>query len=351
MSFEQPELPKDELATQEIIAEGSPQTYETNETNEIEEIKRVESMFGKTLKCFKRWGNLGIVVGGVFAAGEVIREQNAKQGEYDAYINSSLSAEQMHMKSAAEAQIQSIFGEYAVVAIHAGDIEAYFERKQNMRVEPEVSGFSENGWTNYHKYVLTEKYRVYPKGWLAGEVAQIKFNNSLESMGENIIRGGQFSQSFFSSPVINIYRSYSKTDSVDQVAPISEIAISHELGHANDWRTDMDLNILERQELLLKVHERLTAPDSWHRGGDDHYHETFVDGSKDGLYKAAQEYWAEICAAYFEDPKDLLEHHPKDFELVDTYAKKNDSTFDVFSEDRGAFDTTTGRLKEVWKDK
>ena len=65
----------------------------------------------------------------------------------------------------------------------------------------------------------------------------------------------------------------------------------------------------------------------------------------------AREYWAQICAEYFESPKMFLENHPKDFQLVDTYVKKKDPSFDVFSKNRGAFNQTTGELKDIYKGK
>lgn len=337
MNFEQPELSKKD-------------PIEQKESNE-KEMKEIESIFGKSLKCFKRWGHLGVAVGAILVAGEVAREQGKKNKEYDAYVSSSLSAEELKKKEVAETEIRNIFGEHATSDIYFGDREAFFERKEKERKEPEISGFTERGWTNMQKYAFSEKYLSYPKGWVAGEVGNVEFVDSLKKKPKDHFLGGQLKQNIFSKPTMYLYRHWKKDESeTEKYSPIQPKTIEHELGHANDWETDMDLNIMDRQELLLKIHERLTSPKSWHRD-NDHYHETFADGSKEGLYKSAREYWAEICAEYFSDPELFLKDHPEDFKIVDTQAKKNDPSFDVLNKDRDAFDTQTGKLKDVWKDK
>jgi hypothetical protein len=72
-------------------------------------------------------------------------------------------------------------------------------------------------------------------------------------------------------------------------------------------------------------------------------------GSKFGLFMAASEYWAQICSEYFTNPEGFLKNHPNDFKLVDTYVKKNDPSFDIFSKDRGAFDSNTGQIRDIYK--
>lgn len=312
--------------------------------------EKIESLFGKSLRCFKRWGRLGVAVGAILVVGEVVREQGEKDKEYDAYVSSSLSAGELKNKEVTETEIRNIFGESAVLDIYFGDRSAFFERKEKERKEPEISGFVERGWTNMQKYAFSEKYLFYPKGWVVGEVGKVEFVNSLNKKTKDHFLGGQLEQSIFSKPTMYLYRHWDKSEKEEEYSPVQGKTIEHELGHANDWETDMDLNIIDRQKLLIKIHERLTSTDSWHRD-NDHYHETFADGSKGGLYKSAREYWAEICAEYFSNPESFLKDHPQDFKLVDTYAKKNDPSFDVFNKDRGAFDTQTGKLKDVWKDK
>src|SRR3989344_351136 len=121
------------------------------------------------------------------------------------------------------------------------------------------------------------------------------------------------------------------------------MVIYHELGHVNDWESDMDLNIVEREELLCEVYKRMNSATAFTR--QDKYHESFVDGTKEGLYNAAKEYWADICAEYFWNPKFCQNSYPEDFKLVDKFVKKNDPTYNVFS-DRGIFDPRTGKIRE-----
>lgn len=321
-----------------------------NEDSEDNEREEIESLFGKTLRCFKHWAQVGTAVGAVLVVGGLAKESHENDNEYDTYASSILTGEQLKHKESLETQIREVFGESAITDIYFGDRSAYFERKEIERKEPEISGFAERGWTNMQQYAFTEKYLSYPKGWIAGEVGQVEFVNSLNKKSKDHFLGGQLKQNTFSKPTMYLYRHWDESEKEEKYSPIQSKTIEHELGHANDWETDMDLNIIDRQELLIQIHKRLIATNSWHRD-NDHYHENFADGSKEGLYKSAREYWAEICAEYFSDPTSFINNHPDDFKLVDEYVKKNDHSFDIFNKDRGAFDTMTGKLKEIWKDK
>jgi len=312
---------------------------------------KIESMFGKFLKCFKRWGEAGVFVGGILIAGNVIEHKWENDAEYNSYSATVLAGEKLNIKNNQENEIEKLFGDLAIRDIDFGDREAFFERREKIRKEPDVVGFSERGWNNFAKYSFTEKHLVYPRGWVAGEVGEVRFVDEFSKFGDGKHHiGGSVDENMFSKPTMYLYRSREKTEDNYIYVPIKEETINHEFAHANDWETDMDLNILERQELLLQIYGRMTAADSFHRD-NDRYHELYIDGSKDGRYHAAREYWADICGEYFSDPKSFLLKHKGDFDLVDTFAKKNDPTFDIFNKDRGAFDSNTGKLKDVWKDK
>jgi hypothetical protein len=318
-----------------------------------DEQKKIESIFGKSLKCFKKWSRLGIAVGAVFVIGEIAKMAKKEVVKYDTYITSTLSSEQLIEKEKNKEEIKNIFGERAVTDIYEGDLIAFSERESKDRVEPNLEGFTEKQWDNEKKYRFTEKYLWYPKGWINGEIDQIKFIDILKVQsingGQNIV-SGKFGKEVRGGNTVYFYRNNSIKQK-NEYLPVSASAEAHEIGHANDWETDMDLNILERQELLLQLHQRLIATDSYHRDNSS-YHENFLDGTKEGLYKAAREYWADICGEYFGDqPEVFFKKHPEDFKLVDNYAKKNDPSFNVFNPNRGAFDQQTGELKDVWKGK
>ncbi|MBI2035203.1 MAG: hypothetical protein HYT12_00790 [Candidatus Liptonbacteria bacterium] len=98
--------------------------------------------------------------------------------------------------------------------------------------------------------------------------------------------------------------------------------LSHEIGHANDWGSDNEMNFSERFDLLLAMRERLRSED---RHISDYVENIKNEDKQKELYLKASEYWAEICAAYFSDPANL---NYKDFALVDAKVKKYDPEFD-----------------------
>lgn len=99
-------------------------------------------------------------------------------------------------------------------------------------------------------------------------------------------------------------------------------SIMHEVGHANDWARDRQMDPAERAELLLAITSRLNDP--------DRYRSNYVESIKNEKDKQAEkylkavEYWAEISAVYFTNPGAL---HVKDFEIVDAHIGRTDPGF------------------------
>lgn len=343
MIFEQPDegvLP----AKQDIIP--APETALGVEAKEAPITP--ESIFGKSLRCFKKWGTMGVAVGALLVAAKFEKQLAGQDQEWRDHVSSSLTETEKEKMQVFESQIREFFGDDALHEIENGDRAAFFERKENERKSPEISGFMERGWVNMHTYVFTEGFKVYPKGWVNGEVGSVQYVDTVEDLADSERRiMGEFGHGRFSSkPVMHLYRNSPQAND-DSVCPVQSFVVMHEFGHANDWECDMDLSIVERQDLLLRVHERVISDDTYHRENDQ-YHETFMDGSQEGLYRAVKEYWADICAEYFSNPAQFQEEHPKDFDLVNEQATKNDPTFNVFDENRGAFDPTTGKLRQIY---
>jgi hypothetical protein len=99
-------------------------------------------------------------------------------------------------------------------------------------------------------------------------------------------------------------------------------AMIHEIGHANDWETDLQLDDAEKAELKKRVIERVQAP--------DRFKSSYVEGISNPdktaeLESKAKEYWAEIVAAYLNGK---LDPFGPDGELVAEYIAKNDPDFD-----------------------
>lgn len=293
--------------------------------------EQAESFFGKALKCFKKWTNLGITVVSVYVVGEKLIESEGDFNTYKESVVATLSAEELKVKDEQNEKIEAIFGQEVVSRMYFSDMQAYFQKQNGDRVGPEVVGFDENEV----KYGITENYFLYPKGWINGEMDMIRYNDKKHNRN---CAGYFYTGNILFSSRLEIF------NNSEEPGFIGSGVLEHELGHANDWMTDMDLNIVERQQLLLLIHDRLNSSDRY----QSDYYSSFINGTKEGLHKSASEYWAEICEQYFTNPKKLLEKHPVDFQIVDKFAKKNDPSFDIFNKDRGAFDTQTGKLKDVW---
>lgn len=287
--------------------------------------KKIESIFGRSLRCFRRWGGVGVAVGAFFIGGEVAAQTPENTEAYKSHITISMSAEQLKQKEANEAEIRYIFGNDAVLGINSADLAAFLERKKERR-EPVVGGFTGKNFSYDYNDLFTEKYGRYPQRWINGEVSRIEFINCIDDVENDLAT--------FQNGIIGLYIDRKKINK-DEL-PVDNDTIAHELAHANDWEEDMDLNILDRQNQLLEVHNRLMAPDAFKKGESLDY-SPHLDGTKGGLLMAAFEYWAEICAEYFINPREFLKDHPKDFKLVDTYVKKNDPSFNVFNKTKKAF--------------
>ncbi len=101
--------------------------------------------------------------------------------------------------------------------------------------------------------------------------------------------------------------------------------LTHEVGHANDWERDVQLDAAGRAALKAAVTARVQAADRYRSG----YVESINNADKaKELEDKAVEYWGEIVRVYLtsEDPsKDLTE---ADRKLVADYIKKTDKGFD-----------------------
>ena len=290
MNFEQPQRDECEQITSELAEES------VGENIEVE--KRLEALFGKSLRCFKRWGILGFATGALFIAGKFERQLEQQDKEWRDHVASTLDKEDLGKKVFYESQIKEFFGEESLRDIEYGDRSAYFENKQQERKPPVLEGFLEHGMTNEYVYLFDEKFGFYPKGWISGEVEDVEYIDDIEGILDSGSRkGGEFRRKGLLSSKIFLYQFTPKADSDKDEHFVSNEVVFHELGHANDWESDQDLTILERQNLLLRVLARMETKDTYDT--KDHYHKSYLDGTKRGLYRAAKEYWADICAEYF----------------------------------------------------
>jgi len=101
---------------------------------------------------------------------------------------------------------------------------------------------------------------------------------------------------------------------------ISDV-MAHELGHANDWHSDEQLDYSERQKLLLAIGNRIKSED---RYLSDYVESINNEDKKTENHLKASEYWAEICSQYFTAPEWM---NIKDYLLVDGVVRKADPDY------------------------
>lgn len=166
--------------------------------------------------------------------------------------------------------------------------------------------------------------KTYPKGWVENEVASIQQVDVDKQMPEEYGIDGWVAGSCadgYGGERARITLMKSTKD--EDIYILTNFTISHEIGHANDWRTDQEMTQEERIDLLLAVGDRLDDPDRY----ESWYVESIKNKDKKyEQYKKAIEYWAEICERYFYSPHDL---NIKDPRLVEGVIQKADPQFDV----------------------
>lgn len=163
-----------------------------------------------------------------------------------------------------------------------------------------------------------------PKGWLNNEVERIEYEDVEQDVDYEGIKNKALASCYGNGRLNNkrkteiIFYAGSKRTSLDYVVG----AINHEVAHANDWESDNEMTVAEKAALALKIGQRLKAKDRFMSS----YVESieYKNNKKKTRYLKATEYWAEICAQYFEDATRL---NIKDYQIVDAHIRKTDPSF------------------------
>jgi hypothetical protein len=313
--------------------------------------------------CFKKWFRLGIVATTLYTGYEYKKNYDEKENAYRNHIENTFNIDDQKNIEHLKSQIGVIFGDMAdkiISAIENGDRNAFFQQTKE-RQPLKISGLKVKAGSiaeNLLKFRLPEEYKVFPSGWVNGSIDEIRLVKSkIETALEEKVgaASGSFSQDEFFGNVfgriILLYFNDSPSSSIaldneDEVTHITARVIDHELAHANDWRFSTRLNLEDRYRLLVECVERCQSED--HYSPDEKYHELFDTKDSLGLFQSVSEYWAEICEEYFGNPKKFKQKYPKDFELVDKYVRIIDPQFNIFDENRGAFDPHTGKIREIY---
>ena len=163
----------------------------------------------------------------------------------------------------------------------------------------------------------------YPAGWVYGEVSKIEYRNEKMALGDQYGMPGAEALATCSEAFENRSHIVFYAPANNHAKSAIHGALSHELGHANDWERDNEMEIEERLDLLKAIGERIHAPDRFQSG----YVEKISNADKYlENYSKATEYWAEITAQYFTDPGQL---NIKDAQLVQRHIQKTDPHFSL----------------------
>ncbi|HCM68176.1 MAG: hypothetical protein A2898_02675 [Candidatus Kerfeldbacteria bacterium RIFCSPLOWO2_01_FULL_48_11] len=190
------------------------------------------------------------------------------------------------------------------------------------KVDLVTTGFEEFGITSEHLKQICRS--TFPKNWVLNEVDSIIYTGS-----ENQPDSAEYLQhtpksTDWTTMAVARLKDHGVT-SID-VSPHTEFDplfenLAHELGHANDWRSNNNLTADQRMQLFAEVTRRYTE-------GENVFYSDYVE-TKNDLNKKVKEFWAEICAAYFINPDQLRAEHPEDFALVDKWVKLEDPGFNA----------------------
>ena len=166
--------------------------------------------------------------------------------------------------------------------------------------------------------------RAYPIGWINNEIESVQQGEKEEEVEYEGVKRRALASCYRSERASGKNRIVFHKAAERMSASYIINSTGHELAHANDWHSDNDLTAKERLALALKIAERIKAPDRFKSS----YVESidYKNDTKKTNYFRAVEYWAEICAQYFDDPTRL---NIKDVIIIEEHIRKTDPGFNV----------------------
>lgn len=195
----------------------------------------------------------------------------------------------------------------------------YQKNYQSIPNQLEINDFDKIGLSESAIKQLWKDGETYPKGWINGQVSKINYLSRIPFLPKDADASyGQLLKD------INVM---SKDGKSDEVLNASDWYFSHELGHANDWRSKIKFNYPERINLLanlLKLMEDEKVDLLYEREALKK-----IDDPQKRLLADAQETWATMCEYYFTFPEQFKKEQLESYQLVDKWVKAGgDSTFD-----------------------
>lgn len=194
----------------------------------------------------------------------------------------------------------------------------YQKNLQSIPDQPEINGFGKIGLSESAIKQLWKDGETYPKGWIDGQVSKINCQRGLfSSLPKDA--DAYYGQLLKDIDVL------ARDGQPDEVLNAADWCFSHELGHANDWRSKIKSAYPERVELLanlLKLMEDKKVDLLSEREALKK-----IDDPQKRLLADAQETWATMCEYYFTFPEVFKKEQPESYQLVDQWVKADDSTF------------------------
>lgn len=167
---------------------------------------------------------------------------------------------------------------------------------------------------------LGEYLKGFPSDWIQGKVKKISLSQKQYGGHGSYVRGGEVIGQFSSdSHNIEIYGAAIQKNNFS----LFDRTVAHEVAHGNDWIRNNQLTAEERVDLLAKIAARLMS--------NDHYVSAYVESIETSDPQTTEihrheEYFAEISAAFFNDPTEL---NYKDFLIIHDLVNKGDASYNI----------------------
>lgn len=175
-----------------------------------------------------------------------------------------------------------------------------------------------------HSEVSPSEVRAYlngfPSDWLTANVKKITIKKEEYGGASTYTRHGHMIGQFDTAhDSIDIYSATIQGQNMVQF----DKTVAHEIAHGNDWLRNEKLTAHERITLLAKIAARVMASDRFISA----YVESIATDSIETTHiHTCEEYFAEICAAYFNRPEEL---NYKDFLIVHELVTKKNPNFNI----------------------
>lgn len=312
-------------------------TIEKPKFEKIETKEEIKEKLKKKIRAMTAWGIIALSSFGVLTL--VTRKEDERKYKPKAIITDiekkqPLSESEKTELSKKLEYLKENFGENIFPHLKKS-VEA---NKESVSKPIEVKGFKKTGLSNEDLQNLwSEKY--YPKGWIDDEISMVEYKGKAlrgdqrpdyGQEDEETRRGATAEEQKEGKSKIKFYfedpKEYaSKKDFIK----ILDWVFSHESSHANDWESESQMDFKNRVNFLYEVSQNCFKEDALR----DVF--GYIDSIKNEAknkenYFKVKEYWGSCCEYYFTFSEILKQDHPREFEMVDKYVKKEDPTFDTF---------------------